>query len=102
MRQSRHCVWGRTSRSGCSSAAGGAKAAVATVVATATCSGVYPADGQTAAVAGHRRASKSQVSVMTTNLDEFVADFRTRPLDAGRYTFLAADAMTMRVRKVAR
>lgn len=43
--------------------------------------------------------SKSQVSVMAGQLDEHVADFRTRPLDAGPYTFVAADALTMRVRE---
>jgi transposase-like protein len=43
--------------------------------------------------------SKSQVSVMAKDLDEHVADFRTRPLDAGPYTFVAADALTMRSAK---
>ena len=43
--------------------------------------------------------SKSQVSVMAADLDAHVADFRTRPLDAGPYTFVAADALTMKVRE---
>jgi transposase-like protein len=43
--------------------------------------------------------SKSQVSVMAKDLDEQVNDFRTRPLDAGPYTFVAADALTMKVRE---
>jgi putative transposase len=43
--------------------------------------------------------SRSQVSVMARDLDGHVADFRTRPLDAGPYTFLAADALTMKVRE---
>lgn len=43
--------------------------------------------------------SKSQVSVMAKDLDEHVADFRTRPLDQGPYTFVAADALTMKVRE---
>ncbi len=43
--------------------------------------------------------SKSQVSVMAGELDQLVADFRNRPLDAGPYTFVAADALTMRVRE---
>jgi transposase-like protein len=43
--------------------------------------------------------SKSQVSVMAKDLDAHVADFRTRPLDAGPYTFVAADALTMKVRE---
>lgn len=43
--------------------------------------------------------SKSQVSVMAKELDEHVEDFRTRPLTDGPYTFLAADALTMKVRE---
>jgi len=43
--------------------------------------------------------SKSQVSVMAGDLDQLVADFRNRPLDQGPYTFVAADALTMRVRE---
>ncbi|WP_341360937.1 IS256 family transposase [Georgenia sp. M64] len=43
--------------------------------------------------------SRSQVSQMAKDLDAQVEDFRTRPLDAGPYTFLAADALTMRVRE---
>src|SRR3954465_8804148 len=35
--------------------------------------------------------SRSQVSVMARDLDALVADFRQRPLDAGPYTFVAAD-----------
>jgi putative transposase len=48
---------------------------------------------------GITRLSKSQVSVMAQELDEHVEQFRTRPLDAGPYTFLAADALTMKVRE---
>ena len=36
---------------------------------------------------------------MAKELDAHVEDFRTRPLDAGPYTFLAADALTMKVRE---
>jgi len=43
--------------------------------------------------------SKSQVSVMAKDLDELVRDFRERPLDEGPYTFVAADALTMKVRE---
>ncbi|WP_298592002.1 IS256 family transposase [uncultured Kocuria sp.] len=43
--------------------------------------------------------SRSQVSTMATDLDEHVESFRTRPLDAGPYTFVAADALTMKVRE---
>jgi transposase-like protein len=44
--------------------------------------------------------SKSQVSRMATDLDEQVTAFRTRSLsEAGPFTFLAADALTMKVRE---
>src|SRR3954449_3382273 len=43
--------------------------------------------------------SKSQVSEMAKDLDAHVEEFRTRPLDAGPYTFVAADALTMKVRE---
>ncbi len=43
--------------------------------------------------------SKSQVSEMAKDLDELVADFRHRPLDQGPYTYVWADALTMRVRE---
>src|SRR5213080_2534002 len=48
---------------------------------------------------GITRLSKSQVSEMAKDLDEQVAAFRTRPLDAGPYTFLAADALVLKVRE---
>ncbi|MHA6785938.1 IS256 family transposase [Pseudonocardia saturnea] len=48
---------------------------------------------------GITRLSKSQVSVMARELDEQVEAFRTRPLDAGPYTFLAADALVLKVRE---
>ena len=43
--------------------------------------------------------SKSQVSEMAKDLDAHVEDFRTRPLDAGPYPFVAADALVMKVRE---
>jgi putative transposase len=43
--------------------------------------------------------SKSQVSEMAKDLDGQVTAFWTRPLDAGRYTFVAADALTRKVRE---
>src|SRR3954464_4867487 len=44
--------------------------------------------------------SKSQVSRMAADLDQQVTAFRTRPLaDAGPFTFVAADALTMKVRE---
>ena len=48
---------------------------------------------------GITRLSKSQVSRMAQDLDEQVAAFRTRPLDAGPYTFVAADALAVKVRE---
>jgi putative transposase len=48
---------------------------------------------------GITRLSKSQVSVMARDLDEHVASFRTRPLDQGPYTFVAADALVLKVRE---
>src|SRR3954454_6298936 len=48
---------------------------------------------------GITRLSKSQVSTMAQELDAQVADFRHRPLDAGPYTFLAADALVLKVRE---
>ena len=47
---------------------------------------------------GIHSLSKSQVSRMAAELDEHVDQFRHRPLgDAGPFTFLAADALTMKV-----
>jgi len=43
--------------------------------------------------------SKSQVSELAKDLDEMVADFRNRPLDEGPYTYVWADALTMKVRE---
>ncbi|CAB0620345.1 IS256 family transposase IS3506 [Corynebacterium diphtheriae] len=46
---------------------------------------------------GINNLSKSQVSQMATDLDEMVADFRTRPLDQGPYYYISCDALTMKV-----
>ena len=44
--------------------------------------------------------SKTQVSRMAADLDQIVEEFRHRPLDAaGPFTFVAADALTMKVRE---
>lgn len=49
---------------------------------------------------GINSLSKSQVSRMAGDLDEHVESFRHRPLgDAGPFTFVAADALTMKVRE---
>ncbi len=77
-----------------------AEAALTSVVATCYLLGVStrrmekPLDSL-----GITRLSKSQVSVMARDLDEQVAAFRTRPLDGGPYTFVAADALVLKVRE---
>lgn len=44
--------------------------------------------------------SKSQVSRMAADLDQILEEFRHRPLDeAGPFTFVSADALTMKVRE---
>jgi transposase-like protein len=48
---------------------------------------------------GITRLSKSQVSAMAAELDGQVEQFRHRPLDQGPYTFLAADALVLKVRE---
>ncbi|GAA4544036.1 hypothetical protein GCM10023175_21520 [Pseudonocardia xishanensis] len=48
---------------------------------------------------GITRLSKSQVSIMAQDLDAQVAEFRSRPLDQGPYTFVAADALVLKVRE---
>ena len=45
--------------------------------------------------------SKSQVSVMAKDLDTQVEAFRHRRLDQGPYTFVAADALVLKVREAA-
>jgi len=46
--------------------------------------------------------SKSSVSEMAKSLDEEVAAFRARPLDAGPYPYLWLDALAVRVREAGR
>ncbi|WP_435158910.1 IS256 family transposase [Amycolatopsis sacchari] len=48
---------------------------------------------------GVKGLSKSQVSIMAADLDAQVEAFRTRPLDQGPYTFVAADALVLKVRE---
>ena len=43
--------------------------------------------------------SKSQVSELAKSLDEQVAAFRSRPLDAGPYTYLWLDALVLKCRE---
>src|SRR5215831_5292110 len=80
-----------------------AEAALVTVVATSYLLGV-PARRMEKLVEtlGITRLSKSQVSEMARDLDAQVEAFRTRPLDAGPYTFVAADALVLKVREASR
>ncbi len=48
---------------------------------------------------GIERISKSRVSEMASELDAQVEAFRTRPLEAGPYTYLWLDALTQKVRE---
>ena len=48
---------------------------------------------------GVKSLSRSQVSEMAAHLDTQVAAFRERPLDAGPYTFMWVDALTVKVRE---
>ncbi len=77
-----------------------AEAALTTVVATSYLLGVSTRRMEDLVkTLGITGLSKSQVSEMAKDLDEQVEQFRTRPLDQGPYTFVAADALTMRVRE---
>jgi transposase-like protein len=77
-----------------------AEAALTSVVATCYLLGVSTRRMEKLVEAlGITRLSKSQVSRMAADLDAQVEAFRTRPLDQGPYTFLAADALTMKVRE---
>jgi len=77
-----------------------AEAALVTVVATSYLLGVSTRRMEKLVeTLGITRLSKSQVSVMAKDLDAQVQAFRTRPLDAGPYTFLAADALVLKVRE---
>ena len=80
-----------------------AEAALVTVVATSYLLGVSTRRMEKLVEAlGITRLSKSQVSEMAKDLDAQVEAFRTRPLDAGPYTFVAADALVLKVREAGR
>jgi putative transposase len=77
-----------------------AESALVTVVATSYLLGVSTRRMEKLVEQlGITRLSKSQVSQMAKDLDEQVESFRTRPLDAGPYTFVAADALVLKVRE---
>jgi putative transposase len=78
-----------------------AEAALITVVADCYLAGVSTRRmDKLVKTLGINSLSKSQVSRMAAELDEHVNEFRHRPLgDAGPFTFVAADALTMKVRE---
>ncbi|GEL17647.1 transposase for insertion sequence element IS1081 [Pseudonocardia asaccharolytica DSM 44247 = NBRC 16224] len=77
-----------------------AERALTTVVATCYLLGVSTRRMERLAESlGITRLSKSQVSTMAAELDATVAEFRARPLDQGPYTFVAADALALKVRE---
>src|SRR4051794_10608184 len=78
-----------------------AEAALISVVATCYLLGVSTRRmDKLVGTLGITSLSRSQVSRMAAHLDEQVTAFRTRPLgDAGPFTFVAADALTMKVRE---
>jgi transposase-like protein len=80
-----------------------AEQALVTVVATAYLLGVSTRRVERLAEQlGVKSLSRSQVSEMAAHLDAQVAAFRERPLDAGPYTFVWVDALTVKVREDAR
>ena len=78
-----------------------AEAALITVVADCYLAGVSTRRmDKLVKTLGIDSLSKSQVSRMAAELDEHVEQFRHRPLDAaGPFTFVAADALTMKLRE---
>ncbi len=78
-----------------------AEAALITVVADCYLAGVSTRRmDKLVKTLGIDSLSKSQVSRMAAELDQVVEEFRHRPLGAaGPFTFIAADALTMKVRE---
>jgi transposase-like protein len=77
-----------------------AERALAAVVATSYLLGVSTRRVEKLAEClGVTKLSKSQVSVMAAELDEIVSSFRSRPLDAGPYTFVQLGALNWKVRE---
>jgi len=74
--------------------------ALISVVATSYLLGVSTRRVEKLAEAlGITSLSKSQVSELAKSLDAAVEQFRSRPLDAGPYRFVQADALTVKVRE---
>jgi transposase-like protein len=77
-----------------------AEQALVTVVATAYLLGVSTRRVERLAEQlGVKSLSRSQVSEMAAHLDTQVTAFRSRPLDAGPYTLVWVDALTVKVRE---
>ena len=77
-----------------------AERALSTVIATCYLKGVSTRRmNDLVATLGIANLSKSQVSRMSEELDEMVADFKNRPLDPGGYAYLSCDALTIKVRE---
>jgi putative transposase len=77
-----------------------AERALASVVATSYLLGVSTRRVEKlAASLGVTGLPESQVSLMAAELDEMAEGFRSRPLDAGPYTFLWTGALTQKVRE---
>lgn len=75
-----------------------AERALSTVIATCYLKGVSTRRmNDSVATLGIANLSKSQVSRMSEELDEMVADFKNRPLDPGGYAYLSCDALTIKV-----
>jgi len=90
----------RNSRTGCCSAAKRAEKALTSVVAPCYLLGVSTRRMEKLVDSlGITSLSKAQVSVMAKDLDAQVEAFRSRPLDAGPYPFVAADALVLKVRE---
>ena len=80
-----------------------AERALTTVVATCYLLGVSTRRmDKLVETLGITSLSKSQVSVMAKELDAAVEAFRIRPLDVGPYTFMAGDALVLKVREAGR
>ena len=93
----------RTSRTGCWSGAAARRPPRCRWWPPRTCWACLPAGWRSwCETLGISRLSKSQVSEMAKSLDEQVQAFRTRPMDAGPYTFVAADALVLKVREAGR
>ena len=101
--RSRSCGRAPTSRTGCWSAAAAPRRPLVTVVATSYLLGVSTRRMEKLVeTLGHHPAVASRRSARwPADLDELVEAFRTRPLDAGPYTFVARRADARRSARAA-